>query len=94
MRRIDSSPGKRDSSLAELGYEELTLGNSFFALGAPAGTPSELLEELEATQERALSDEETLETTGGEYVPEDFTGAEELSARIEELRDAYEPIVQ
>jgi tripartite-type tricarboxylate transporter receptor subunit TctC len=81
-------------TLAELGYEELTLGNSFFALGAPAGTPTEVLEELEATLERALREEETLETIGEEYVPGEFIGAEELSARMEELQDAYEPIVQ
>lgn len=81
-------------TLAELGYEELTLGNSFFALGAPAETPPEVLEVLETTLEEALNDEETLETIGEEYVPGEFIGSEELSERIEELQDAYEPIVQ
>ena len=81
-------------TLAELGYEELTLGNSLFALGAPAETPPEVLDELENTLEQALEDEEILEIIGEEYVPDEFVGAEELRERIEEFQTAYEPIVQ
>jgi tripartite-type tricarboxylate transporter receptor subunit TctC len=81
-------------TLVELGYEELTLGNSFFALGAPADTPEEIIGKLESTMEEALQDEEVREQLGEEYISEEFVGAEALRERLNELQVAYEPILQ
>lgn len=80
-------------TLAEIGYEELTLGNSIFALGAPAGTPEEIVQRLEAALEGALQDPEVQEQLGEDYVPEEFVGAEELQERVDQLQEAYEPIL-
>ena len=81
-------------TLKELGYEKLTLANSFFALGAPAGTPEEITGKLGSTLEEALQDEEVREKLGEQYVPDEFVGAEELRERVKELQAAYEPILQ
>ena len=81
-------------TLKELGYEELTLANSFFALGAPADTPDEIISELESTLQEALQDEEVREQLGEQYIPEEFIGSQELKERVEELQAAYEPVLQ
>lgn len=89
--RVDFLPDV--PTLAESGYEELTLGNSIFALGAPADTPPEIVGELEGALEEALEDPEVREQIGEDYVPEEFVGAEELQERVEEIQASYEPIL-
>lgn len=80
--------------MAELGYEKLTLANSFFALGAPAGTPEEIIGKLESTLAKAVEDEEVRGQLGEQYVPDEFVGSQELQERVERLQAAYEPILQ
>lgn len=81
-------------TLAELGYEELTLGTSYYGLAAPAGTPAEVVRRLEDTLQSALQDPQVVEQIGERYVPKEFISGEELSALFDEQRAAYTPILQ
>ncbi len=80
-------------TLAELGYEELTLGTSYYGLAAKAGTPPEIAGLLGDTLQAALEDPEIVETIGEKYVPDEFISGEELKKLFDEQRAAYEPIL-
>ena len=81
-------------TLRELGYEELVNSVSIFGLAAPNGTPDEVISELESTLQEALQDEEVREQLGEQYVPEEFIGAEELRQRLNEIVEAYRPLLE
>ncbi|MDK3257776.1 tripartite tricarboxylate transporter substrate binding protein [Blastococcus capsensis] len=80
-------------TLQELGYEDLTMGTSYYGLAAPAGTPDEVVARLEDTLEAALEDPEVVERIGEKYVPEEFISGEELGELFAEQRAAYEPVL-
>ena len=81
-------------TLKELGYEELVNSVSIFGLAAPNGTPDEVIGRLESTLQEALQDEEVREQLGEQYVPEEFIGAEELRQRLNEIVEAYRPLLE
>ena len=80
-------------TLKEVGYEKLTNSVSIFGLALPNGTPEEIIGKLESTLEEALQDEEVREQLGEQYVPDEFVGSEELRQRLDEIVEAYEPVV-
>lgn len=80
-------------TLGELGYDDLTLGTSYYGLAAPAGTPEEITDEIEDTLQAALEDPEVVEQIGAKYVPEQFISGEELSELFAEQREVYTPIL-
>lgn len=79
-------------TFVELGYEDLTLSSSTFGLAVPAGTPPEIIDELESTLEDALEDQQTREQIGEMYIPEDFIGAEGYENLVDETYEAYQQI--
>ncbi len=81
-------------TLADLGYEDLTYSTSYFGLAVPTGTPQETIDELEATLDEALQDEETIGILGEEYVPEEFIGAEEFRGVLDEIVEVYQPVIE
>jgi tripartite-type tricarboxylate transporter receptor subunit TctC len=80
-------------TLAELGYETLTLSTSTYGLVAPKGTPSDIISELESTCQAALEDPETREQIGERYIPGQFIGSEEFRTLLDETWETYEPIL-
>lgn len=80
-------------TLAELGYEDLTLGASTYGLVAPEGTPPEIIEKLEGTMREALQDPEVRDQINERYMLEDFSGTQEWERLAEETQEAYEPIL-
>lgn len=80
-------------TLQELGYEDLTMGTSYYGLAAPAGTPDEIVAQLEDTLRAALEDPEVVDRVGEKYVPEEFITGEELGELFAEQRAAYEPVL-
>lgn len=81
-------------TLAESGFEELTNSVSVFGLAAPAGTPDDVVQTLEETVSGCLEQPETQERLGEQYVPDEFIGSAAFSDRIDEIVEAYGPILQ
>lgn len=79
-------------TLAELGYEDLTLSSSTFGLIVPQGTPPEIIQTLESTLKDCLENPETREQIGERYIPEDFIGAEGYASLVDETYEAYERV--
>ena len=85
---IDAPP------LAELGFPELTNSVSVFGLAAPAETPDDVISTLEDTVATCLENPETIERLGEQYVPDEFIGTDAFQERIEEIVEAYGPIIE
>ena len=85
---IDAPP------LAEVGFPELTNSVSVFGLAAPADTPDDVVTTLEETVSGCLEQPEVQEKLGEQYVPDEFVGTDAFSARIDEIVEAYGPILQ
>ena len=81
-------------TLKEVGYEELTNSVSIFGLAAPNGTPEEIVGKLESTLQEALQDEEVRSQLGEQYVPEEFVGSEEFRQRLNDIVEAYRPLLE
>ncbi|TQM02802.1 Bug family tripartite tricarboxylate transporter substrate binding protein [Pseudonocardia kunmingensis] len=81
-------------TLVELGFPELTFGNSTFILAAPAETPAEIVASLESALQEALADPETVKVLGEERVAPEFIGSEELSGQMRAEVDQIGPILQ
>ncbi|WP_299953429.1 tripartite tricarboxylate transporter substrate binding protein [uncultured Modestobacter sp.] len=81
-------------TLAESGFPELTNSVSVFGLAAPAGTPDDVVQTLEDTVGSCLEQPETQERLGEQYVPDEFIGADAFADRIDEIVEAYGPILQ
>jgi tripartite-type tricarboxylate transporter receptor subunit TctC len=90
-QRVDFLPDV--PTLSELGFEDLTLSTSIFGLAVPRDTPPEIVERLEETTRAALEDPAVVDRIGENYVPSEFITGEDLRNTLEEIRDAYEPIV-
>lgn len=80
-------------TLAELGFPELTNSVSVFGLAAPAETPDDVVQTLEDTVSSCLEQPETQERLGEQYVPDEFIGTDAFSERIDEIVEAYGPIL-
>jgi tripartite-type tricarboxylate transporter receptor subunit TctC len=81
-------------TLAESGFPELTNSVSVFGLAAPAGVPDDVVSTLEDTVRQCLEQDEVRKKLGEQYVPDEFVGTEAFSQRIEEIIEAYGPILQ
>jgi tripartite-type tricarboxylate transporter receptor subunit TctC len=81
-------------TLAESGFEELTNSVSVFGLAAPAGVPDDVVSTLEDTVSACLEKDEVREQLGEQYVPDEFIGTDAFSERIDEIVEAYGPILQ
>jgi tripartite-type tricarboxylate transporter receptor subunit TctC len=80
-------------TFTELGYEGLTLSGSTFGLAGPAGLPDEVVSTLEDTLSACLDKPEVREQLGEQYVLEEFAGADDLAAILDETQEVYEPIL-
>jgi tripartite-type tricarboxylate transporter receptor subunit TctC len=80
-------------TFTELGFEGLTLSGSTFGLAGPAGLPDDVVTTLEDTLRTCLGKDEVRQGIGAQYVPEEFAGADELAAVLDETQQAYEPIL-
>jgi tripartite-type tricarboxylate transporter receptor subunit TctC len=81
-------------TLKEIGFPELVNSISVFGLGAPAGTPEDVLEVLEESLRKSQQDAEVVKTLDENYVPDEFIGSEEFQQIIDEIIEVYGPIVQ
>jgi tripartite-type tricarboxylate transporter receptor subunit TctC len=80
-------------TFTELGFDGLTLSGSTFGLAGPADLPDDVVSTLEDTLQTCLESDEVREGIGEEYVPEEFAGAGDLAAVLDETREVYEPIL-
>lgn len=78
-------------TLAELGYEDLTLSVSLIGFAVAEGTPQEVVDKLEATTREALEDPQVVEQIGKNYVK--FMTGEKLKQRMDRIRETYKPIL-
>ena len=81
-------------TLAELGFPELTYSTSLFGLGAPAGTPQEVVAKLEAAMREGLADPGIRAQLDEAYVPDEFIGAVEFRERLDDIVRVYGPVAQ
>jgi tripartite-type tricarboxylate transporter receptor subunit TctC len=90
--RVDYLPDV--PTLAELGFPELTYSTSLFGLGAPAGTPPEIVSRLETAMRDGLEDAGVRQQLDEAYVPDAFIGADAFRARLDEIVRVYGPVAQ
>jgi tripartite-type tricarboxylate transporter receptor subunit TctC len=88
--RVDYLPDT--PTLAELGFPTLTYSTSLFGLGAPAGTPPEIIARLEAAMRDGLADPAVRAQLDEAYVPDEFIGGAEFRARLDEIVRVYGPV--
>ena len=81
-------------TLRELGYEELVNSVSVFGLAAPAGVPEEVVTTLEESLRRSQQDEQVVQTLDEKYVPDEFIGSEAFQEIIDDIVEAYGPILK
>lgn len=100
FRPLTISPAERVDylpdvpTLAELGFPELTYSTSLFGLGAPAGTPPEIITRLEDAMREGLADPAVRQQLDEAYVPDEFIGAAGFRTRLDEIVRAYGPVAQ
>ena len=88
--RVDYLP--ETPTLAELGFPTLTDSTSLFGLGAPAGTPPEIIAGLEAAMRDGLADPTVRAKLDEAHVPDEFIGGAEFRARLGEIVRVYGPV--
>lgn len=88
--RVDYLPDT--PTLAELGFPDLTYSTSLFGLGAPLRTPPEIIATLEDAMETGLADPAVQEQLDEAYVPDEFIGATEFRAQLDEIVEVYGPV--
>ena len=81
-------------TLAELGFPDLTYSTSLFGLGAPAGTPPEIVSRLESGMRDGLADPAVRQQLDEAYVPVGFIGADAFRGRLDEIVRVYGPVAQ
>ena len=100
FRPLAISPAERVAylpdvpTLAELGFPELTYSTSLFGLGAPAGTPPEIVSRLENAMRDGLADPAVRQQLDEAYVPDEFIGAGAFRGRLDEIVRVYGPVAQ
>ncbi|MHA6619381.1 Bug family tripartite tricarboxylate transporter substrate binding protein [Pseudonocardia sp. DLS-67] len=90
--RVDYLPDV--PTLAELGFPDLTYSTSVFGLGAPAGTPPEIVSRLESAMREGLDDPAVRQQLDEAYVPDEFIGAAEFRERLDQIVRVYGPVAQ
>lgn len=90
--RVDYLPDT--PTFAELGFPELTYSTSLFGLGAPSGTPPEIIAELEAAMRDASADATVRQQLDEAYIPDEFIGATEFRAKLDQIVKVYGPVAQ
>ena len=90
--RVDYLPGT--PTLAELGFPGLTYSTSLFGLGAPAGTPPEIVARLETAMRDGLADPALRAQLDEAYVPDEFIGGAEFRTRLDDIVRVYGPVAQ
>ncbi len=93
-----SSPERQEHlpetpTLVELGYEDLTLAVTIYALAAPAGTPEDVITTLSDALEGCLTDQETVDAIGENYVPAEYQTAEDFDGFLAEAEEVYTRIL-
>jgi tripartite-type tricarboxylate transporter receptor subunit TctC len=63
-------------------------------LGAPAGTPPEIIAELEEAMRAGLADPALRTQLDEAYVPDRFIGAAEFRAMLDEIVTVYGPVAR
>jgi tripartite-type tricarboxylate transporter receptor subunit TctC len=81
-------------TLKESGFPELVNSVSVFGLAAPKGTPESVITRLEETVRKSHEDPEVVKVLDARYVPDEFIGAQEFRALIDEIVKVYGPIVK
>lgn len=77
----------------EAGYEGIIYGNSVYILVVPAGTPEDVVSQLEEVLEGALEDEATVKIIGEERLLKPFVGAEALTEMLEQEQETLGPLL-
>jgi tripartite-type tricarboxylate transporter receptor subunit TctC len=90
--RVDYLPDT--PTFAELGFPGLTYSTSLFGLGAPAGTPPEIITRLETAMREGLADPAVRTQLDEAYVPDEFIGGAEFRTRLDEIVQVYGPVAQ
>ena len=78
-------------TLVEAGYPELTQSTTTFGVIAPAGTPPEVVAELEETLSAALEDPEVVEQLDANYVDE-FLDSDELEQLFADVEETFRDV--
>lgn len=100
FRALAVSPAERVAylpdapTLAELGFPDLTYSTSLFGLGAPVGTPPEIITRLEDGMRAGLEDPQVRGQLDEAYVPDEFIGAGEFRAMLDEIVQVYGPVAE
>ena len=81
-------------TLVELGYPDLTLAVTTYALAGPAGLPDEATSKLAGSLETCLKDAKTVEIIGERFVPEKFDNAETLQGILDEGATVYKTMLK
>ena len=92
--RVESLPDVPTTE--EEGFPEIQVG-VWHGLYVPAGTPEEIVQELTAALQEALTDENVIETLAGlgaTPVPEDQATPEAHRQRLQEQIDLWSPIIE
>lgn len=76
-------------TFTELGYPELTQSTTTFGVIAPAGTPDEVVQELEEAMRSATEDPEVVAALDPNYVPEEFIGSEGLEELFVDVAETF-----
>lgn len=76
-------------TLAELGYEDLTLAVTIYALAAPAGTPDTAVTALSGALQTCLTDEATIDAIGEDYVPAEYQDGADFDGFLQEAEEVY-----
>ncbi|QYN36040.1 tripartite tricarboxylate transporter substrate binding protein [Pseudonocardia sp. DSM 110487] len=88
---LDWLPGT--PTLAQAGFDGLTLSGSTFGLAGPAGLPEPVVGRLEDALRKAHADPEVVAAVGERYLGTQFRGAAEMRAVLDRTLAVYEPIL-
>jgi len=80
-------------TLASLGYADLTMTRTFFALAAPAKTPDAAVDTLGEAMRTCTADAEVRKRLGERYVPKEFVDGQQVARHLAEANDTYSPIL-
>ncbi|TFD02793.1 tripartite tricarboxylate transporter substrate binding protein [Cryobacterium sp. TMT1-66-1] len=80
-------------TLVELGYDDLTLAVTIYALAAPAGMPDDDVATLSDALEECLTNPETVSAIGENYIPAEYQTGEEFDGFLVEAEKVYTRIL-
>ncbi|WP_241992265.1 tripartite tricarboxylate transporter substrate-binding protein [Cryobacterium lyxosi] len=80
-------------TLVELGYDDLTLAVTIYALAAPAGMPDDVVATLSDALEECLTNPETVSAIGENYILPEYQTGEEFDGFLSEAEKVYTRIL-